>query len=72
MLNEKDLKVLKVMSSNLLLTKSEITRQLSEDGFEETNEVLMKLKDMDLVKRVESIGTSFVITSKGLKALKKD
>lgn len=71
MLTERDLKVLKIMSSNLLLTRTEITYQLSQDGLDGADEVLRKLRDMDLVQRVDSLGTSFVITSKGQKALKR-
>lgn len=71
MLTEKDLKVLKIMSSNLLLTKTEIAYQLTQDGMDGADETLRKLRDMDLIQRVESLGTSFVITSKGQKALKR-
>jgi len=71
MLTERDMMVLKIMSSNLLLTKTEIAYQLSQDGLDGAEEILRKLRDMELVQRVESLGTSFVITSKGQKALKK-
>jgi hypothetical protein len=71
MLTQKDLKVLRIMSSNLLLTRTEIAYQILQDGLDGAEEVLRKLRDMELVQRVDSLGTSFVITSKGQKALKR-
>jgi len=72
MLTARDLKVLKLMSGNLLLTKTEIAYNLSKDGDgSSVDEVLRRLRDLELVQRVESIGTSFVITSKGQKVLKR-
>jgi len=71
MLTAKDLKVLKMMSGSLLLTKNEISYQMSKDNETGVDETLRRLRDLELVQRVESIGTSFVITSKGQRVLKR-
>lgn len=70
MLTESDKRVLEIFRKNLLTTKSELKRSLQgrEDG---TDISIQRLRDMGYIDKVESLGTCFVITQKGMRILKE-
>jgi chromosome segregation and condensation protein ScpB len=67
-MNEIERAILELLSKNLLITKSELYNRFGSDGIELA---LQKLRDGGLIKKVESLGTCFVITKDGIKKVKK-
>ncbi len=70
MIDEKEMKLLEVLSKKLLAKPSEITAEMGEgDG---VTTALQKLQSMDCVKAVEPVGEKcFVITQKGTRLLRE-
>ncbi|MBI4176285.1 MAG: hypothetical protein HY518_03705 [Candidatus Aenigmarchaeota archaeon] len=70
MLNDADRRVLEILNTKLLVTKDEVARQLRQDNANGTDLNFQKLKEMGLIEKVESLGTCWVITQKGMRALR--
>jgi len=69
MLSDIDRKVLDVVSQKLLITKGEINGMVGGNGAADVS--ISRLKEMGYIDKVESLGTSFVITQKGIRAVKE-
>ena len=69
MLSETERKILDVMSKQLLITKAELTRHVGR--YDGVDVHIQRLSDMGLVEKIESLGVAFVITQKGIRALKE-
>ena len=70
MMSDVESKILELASKNLLITKEEIARKLNRDEFNGTDTSIGRLQEMGFLDKVESLGTSFVITQKGIRAAK--
>lgn len=70
MLTETEVKVLDILSTNLLAKTNEISAHLGED--DGVTPTLQKLMSMDCVKTVEPMGEKcYVITQKGTRLLRE-
>ncbi len=72
MLTDIDMKVLKSMSKQLLLRKSEIASVANLSGSDGADITLSRLIDLGYVEKVESLGMCYVITQKGLRVIKEN
>ncbi len=70
MMSEIENKILELASKNLLITKEEITRFLNRNDYDGTSVSVGRLQELGYLDKVESLGTSFVITQKGIRASK--
>jgi hypothetical protein len=70
MLTEFDKNVLESMSKKLLVKKSEIATSLKLDSSDGVDVSIGKLKELGYIDKVEALVMSYVITQKGLRALK--
>ncbi|RKX98132.1 MAG: hypothetical protein DRP54_08500 [Spirochaetes bacterium] len=70
MLSEMEKRILRILSQNLLLTKSELARKLDKDEYDGTHASVSKLMELGYIEEVESLGTCLVITQKGMRALR--
>ena len=72
-LSETDKKVLRVMSDRLLVTKGELATALKKElkDVSSSDVSIQRLKDMGYVDAVESMGNCYVVTQKGMRALKE-
>ena len=68
MMSDVETKILELASKNLLITKEEIARRLNRDDYNGTETSIGRLQEMGFLDKVESLGTSFVITQKGIRA----
>ena len=71
MLSESERKIMEIMSRQLLITKGELVMQLEKEKLNGADVSLNKLKNMGYVDKVESLGTCFVLTQAGHRALKE-
>jgi len=70
MLSEQEKRVLDVVSKQLLITKGEIMSLLNKERANGgTDLTLQRLRDSGYIDKVESLGTCFVITQKGIRAV---
>jgi hypothetical protein len=70
MMSDVERRILGLAASNLLVTKEEIARALNRDEFDGTSVSVGRLEELGLLEKVESLGTAFVITQKGIRAAK--
>lgn len=70
MMSDVERKILELASKNLLITKEEIARSLNRNDYNGTSTSVSRLQEMGFIDKVESLGTSFVITQKGIRASK--
>lgn len=70
MLTETDKKVLEILNNKLLTTKTELAMALNKEDFDGTEVNIQRLRELGYVEKVESLGIVFVITQKGIRALK--
>jgi hypothetical protein len=70
MMSEIERKILELAAKNLLLTKEEITRFLNRGDYDGTSVSVNRLQELGYLDKVESLGTAFVITQKGIRAFK--
>ena len=70
MMSDVERKILELASKNLLITKEEIARSLNRNDYNGTSTSVSRLQQMGFIDKVESLGTSFVITQKGIRASK--
>ncbi|MEM5812710.1 MAG: hypothetical protein QXN71_01555 [Candidatus Aenigmatarchaeota archaeon] len=70
MLSEPERKVLELVSKQLLVTKGEILNFLNKEKCNGTDVILQRLRDSGYIEKVESLGTCFVITQRGIRAIK--
>jgi len=68
-LTEQEKRVLDVVSKQLLITKGEIISLLNKERANGTDITLQRLRDSGYIDKVESLGTCFVITQKGIRAI---
>lgn len=71
MLSDTEKKIMKLMSENLLSTKSEILSKLGGEG-NGAEMGIQRLKNMGYIESIESLGTCLVLTQQGQRALKGD
>ena len=69
MLTDQEKKVLEVVSRQLLITKGEIMSFLNKEKVNGTDVMLQRLRDAGFIDKVENLGTCFVITQKGIRAM---
>ena len=69
MLSNEEKRVLEVISKQLLITKSEIISLLNKEKMNGTDVMLQRLRDSGYIDKVESLGTCFVVTQKGIRAM---
>jgi hypothetical protein len=69
MLTEQEKRVLEIVSKQLLITKGEIRSLLSKERADGTEIMLQRLRDGGYIDKVESLGTCFVITQRGIRAV---
>ena len=71
MLAEKEIQVLEMFGSNLLIRKEELKRMLREKGFSDGLFIANRLSEMGYLKFVEAVGSPcYTITQEGLRLLK--
>jgi hypothetical protein len=70
MLSEVEQKILEFASERHLVTKSEIAGLLNRSACNGTDTTLSRLTEMGYMDKVESLGTCFVITQKGIRLTK--
>jgi predicted transcriptional regulator len=68
-LSDVDRKVLEILSGQLLVNKTELSRKLGSNGIDSS---LGKLMTMGFVDKVESLGICYVITQQGIRAMKDE
>jgi len=71
MLTDMDRKVLEILNKKLLTTKTELAMALNKEDFDGTEINIQRLKEMGYVEKVESLGIVFVITQRGIRALRE-
>ncbi len=62
-----DRKILDILAGQLLVNKTELVRKLGSNG---VGTSLDKLMNMGFVDKVESLGICYVITQRGIRAMK--
>jgi hypothetical protein len=72
MLRGTEKKILEIMSKQLLVSKPELAVALKSDGCDGVDSGIGKLREMGYIEKVESLGTCFVLTQKGQRAVKGD
>ena len=70
MMSDIERKILQLANKNLLVTKEEIARFVSRENGDGTSAGLGRLQELGYLDKVESLGTAFVITQKGIRAFK--
>ncbi len=70
MLSEVEQKILDLISKRHLVTKGEIADLLQRNACNGTESSVSRLTEMGYMDRVESLGTCFVITQKGIRFTK--
>lgn len=68
MMSDVERRVLGLASKNLLVTRGEIARMLNRDEHNGTDVCVSRLQEMGFIEKVESLGTAFVITQRGIRA----
>ena len=68
MMSDNERTILDLASKNLLITKEEIARSLNRNDYNGTDTSISRLQELGYLDKVESLGTSFVITQKGIRA----
>ncbi len=68
MMSEVERRILELAATNLLVTKDEITRVLNRNEYDGTSVCVGRLEELGFLEKVESLGTVFVITQKGIRA----
>jgi arginine repressor len=68
MMSEVERRILELASKNQLITKEEIARTLNRSDYNGTDTSVSRLQEMGFLSKIESLGTSFVITQKGIRA----
>ncbi len=71
MLTDTDKKILEILSKQLLITKGELVTQLSSHNLDGAEMSINRLRELGYIEKVESLGTCFVITQKGMRVLKE-
>ena len=71
MLSESERKIMEILSKQLLITKGELMMQLEKEKLNGAETSLGRLRNMGYVEKVESLGTCFVLTQSGQRALKE-
>ena len=71
MLNFNEKKILEIISEKLLIGKGELALSLGSQGTNGFNSALDHLKEKGFIDTVGGLGTSIVITQKGLRELGK-
>jgi len=70
MLSEVEQKILEFASERQLVTKAEIAGLLNRSACNGTDASVSRLSEMGYMDKIESLGTCFVITQKGLRFTK--
>ncbi len=70
MMSDVERRILELASKNLLVTKEEIARGLERSDYNGSSTSVARLQEMGFLEKVESLGTAFVITQKGIRATK--
>lgn len=70
MLSEQEKRVLELLSRQLLVTKGEILSFLNKEKCNGTEVILQRLRDSGYIDKIENLGTCFVVTQKGIRAVK--
>ncbi len=70
MMSEVERRILELAARNLLITKEEIARALNRDEYDGTSVCVGRLEELGFLEKVESLGTVFVITQKGIRISK--
>lgn len=70
MLSESERKIMEILSKQLLITKGEIILQLEKEKLNGADTSLHRLRNMGYVDKVESLGTCYVLTQAGQRALR--
>ncbi len=70
MLTDSEKRILELMSRQLLVTKAEIASHLGKAVLDGEQYSVNRLVDMGYVEKVESLGTCYVITQAGIRAVK--
>lgn len=70
MLTDIEREILNIMSNQLLITKTELAIKLSKES-NGINVCIDRLREMGLIDKVESLGICYVITQKGIRAIKE-
>lgn len=71
-LGDSERKILEMMSRQLLVTRSEIAAHLGKALLDGEQYSVNRLVDMGYVEKVESLGTCYVITQAGIRAMKQE
>ncbi|RLJ05749.1 MAG: hypothetical protein DRP13_03180 [Candidatus Aenigmatarchaeota archaeon] len=71
MLDQSEKRILEILSKDLLVTKGELVNRLSREGLDSVELGLNRLRQMGYIEKVESLGTAFVITQSGMRAMKE-
>lgn len=69
MLTEQEKRILEIVSKQLLITKGEIMSLLNKEKVNGTDLMLQRLRDASYIDKIESLGTCFVVTQKGIRAV---
>lgn len=69
MLTEQEKRILEIVSKQLLITKGEIMSLLNKEKVNGTDLMLQRLRDAGYIDKIESLGTCFVVTQKGIRAV---
>jgi hypothetical protein len=69
MLTDQEKRILELISKQLLITKGEVMSFLNKEKVNGTDTMLQRLRDAGLIEKVESLGTCFVVTQKGIRAM---
>jgi len=72
MLSESEKKIMEILSKQLLITKGELIMQLEKEKLDGADVSLNKLRSMGYIEKVESLGTCYVLTQAGQRALRED
>ena len=70
-ITETDKKVLEILNKKLLTTKTELAMALNKEDFDGTDINIQRLRELGYVEKVESLGVVFVITQRGIRALRE-
>lgn len=71
MLSESERKIMEIISKQLLITKGELLLQLEKEKLNGAEISLSRLRQIGYIDKVESLGTCYVLTQAGQRALRE-
>jgi predicted transcriptional regulator len=71
MINQTEKAILRIVSKNELIKERELLLGLKKAGLQEIEKNIKRLTEDGYIRAIQSFGTRYLLTQRGMKALKK-